>query len=51
MTVEEIKKLYEDDQEFKEYIDLMCRTERYTPEQCFKMELVRIVAEYYTEGR
>ena len=49
MTVEEIKKLYEDDREFKEYIDLMCRTGRYIPEQCFKMELVRIVAEYYME--
>ena len=47
MTLEEIRNLYESNADFRQYIDLMCRTGRYTPEQCFSMELIRIIAEYY----
>lgn len=47
MTKEDLIRLYNDSEEFKTYVDLFCRTKRYTPEQVLELKIVEEVAEAY----
>ena len=47
MTKEDIKKLYHDSEDFKTYVNLFCRTQRYTPEQVLELKIAEEVAKQY----
>lgn len=47
MKVEDIRKLYEDDDRFREYMEGYSKKERKTVEECFMHKMVDGVAEQY----
>ncbi len=47
MSKEDIKKLYNDSEDFKTYVNLFCRTQRYTPEQVLGLKIAEEVAKAY----
>ena len=47
MTKEEIKELYKDSPDFQTYINLFCRTGRYTPKEVLELKIAEEVAEAY----
>lgn len=47
MTNAELKQFYNDNQDFREYVDRSCRTGRWTVEQALTHKITNAVAEEY----
>lgn len=47
---EELKKLYENDQDFRHYVDEWCRNHKLEKEQVFEFNILKEYAKYVREG-
>ena len=47
MTIEEIRELYATSEDFRTYVQLFCRTKRYTVEEALGLKIVEEVAMAY----
>ena len=48
---EELKKLYENDQEFRHYVDEWCRNHKLEKEQVFEFNILKEYAKYVREAK
>lgn len=51
MTEQELKKFYNENPDFKRYVDEYCRTGKYTVEEVLKHKMVEAVALVYRESK
>lgn len=47
MSKEDLRKLYNDSEDFKTYVNLFCRTKRYTTDQVLELKIAEEAAEAY----